>query len=195
MAPKGPPPKSIFASQKWHFPDFPFRGSCSGTEKAHKHKQLFPMIAWVGPGGQRSSVYVLCAKLKEHKHFRPGTQPEGSVTGVTQKLFMCQMFMCLFWPLLVCSSCCVLCSPLLQLFQVLVCLHCSQDVPAPCILPILANPFALSLQLAEIFYHLLLADLLTTAISLGRRLCRTNLAPKKLDSKMKLGTKNAPKRP
>ena len=28
-----------------------------------------------------------------------GSQPGGSVTGVTEKLFMCQMFMCLFWPL------------------------------------------------------------------------------------------------
>ena len=57
-------------------------------------------------GGQGSKVYVLCAKPKEHKHFRPGTrpggsgtQPRGSVTGVTEKLFMCQMFMCLFRPL------------------------------------------------------------------------------------------------
>ena len=36
---------------------------------------------------------------KEHRHFRPGTRP-GSVTGVTKKLFVCQMFMYLFWPLL-----------------------------------------------------------------------------------------------
>ena len=28
-----------------------------------------------------------------------GTRPGGSVTGVTEKLFMCQMFMCLFRPL------------------------------------------------------------------------------------------------
>ena len=57
-------------------------------------------------GGQRSKVYVLCAEPKEHKHFRPGTRPGGwgarpggSVTGVTEKLFMCQTFMCLFRPL------------------------------------------------------------------------------------------------
>ena len=57
-------------------------------------------------GGQRSKVYVLCVAPKEHKHFRPctrpggsGTRPGGSVTGVTEKLFMCQMSMCLFWPL------------------------------------------------------------------------------------------------
>ena len=47
-------------------------------------------------GGQGSKVYVLCA---EPKHFRLGTRPGGSVTGVTEKLFMCQMFMCLFRPL------------------------------------------------------------------------------------------------
>ena len=51
------------------------------------------------PGDQGSNVYVLCAEPKEHKHFRPGTRPVGSVTGVTEKLFMCQMLMCLFWPL------------------------------------------------------------------------------------------------
>ena len=43
-------------------------------------------------GGQGSKVYVLCAEHKEYKHFRPGTRPGGSVTGVTKKLFMCQMF-------------------------------------------------------------------------------------------------------
>ena len=54
-------------------------------------------------GGQGSKVYVLCAEPLQHKHFRPGTRPGGlgtrpggSVTGVTEKLFMCQMFMCLF---------------------------------------------------------------------------------------------------
>ena len=50
-------------------------------------------------GGEGSKVYVLCAEPKEHKHFRPGTRPGGSVTGVTEKLFMCQMFMSLFRPL------------------------------------------------------------------------------------------------
>ena len=83
----------------------------SGKEKAHKHKQIFPVTAPGGggspdrvarglpTGGQGSKVYVLCAEPKEHKHFRPGTRPGGSVTGVTEKLFMCQMFMCLFRPL------------------------------------------------------------------------------------------------
>ena len=87
--------------------------SYSGKEKAHKHKQIFLVTAspdWVArglpTGGQGSKVYVLCAEPNEHKHFRPGTRPGGSgarpggsVTGVTEKLFMCQMFMCLFRPL------------------------------------------------------------------------------------------------
>ena len=58
-------------------------------------------------GGQGSKVYALCAEPKEYKHFRPGTRlggsgarPGGPVTGVTEKLFMCQMFMCLFRPLI-----------------------------------------------------------------------------------------------
>ena len=87
----------------------------SGKGKAHKHKQIFPVTARVGggspgrvarglpTGGQGSKVYVLCAEPKEYKQFRPGTRPGGSgtrpgvpVTGVTEKLFMCQMFMCLF---------------------------------------------------------------------------------------------------
>ena len=50
-------------------------------------------------GGQGSKVYVLCAEPKEDKHFRPGTRPGGSVTRVTKKMFMCQMFMCFFRPL------------------------------------------------------------------------------------------------
>ena len=63
----------------------------SGKEKAHKHKQIFPVTARVGgvspdrvarglpTGGQGSKVYVLCAEPKEHKHFRPGTRPGGFV--------------------------------------------------------------------------------------------------------------------
>ena len=61
----------------------------SGKEKAHKHKQIFPVTAraggglptgWGGglpTGGQGSKVYVLCAEPKEHKRFRPGTRPGG----------------------------------------------------------------------------------------------------------------------
>ena len=75
-----------------------------GKEKAHKHKQICPVTAWVREGGW-PGVRCLCAvavyaEPKEHKHFCPGTQPGGPVTGVTEKLFMCQMFMCLFWPLI-----------------------------------------------------------------------------------------------
>ena len=91
-------------------------GTVIRKEKAHKHRQIFPVTAWVGgglptgwpglpTGGQGSKVYVLCAEPKEHTHSRPGTRPGGSatrpggsVTGVTEKLFMCQMFMCLFRP-------------------------------------------------------------------------------------------------
>ena len=61
----------------------------SGKEKAHKHKQIFPVTARAGgvsrpsgggglpTGGQESKVYVLCAEPKEHKRFRPGTRPGG----------------------------------------------------------------------------------------------------------------------
>ena len=34
------------------------------------------------PGGQESNIYVLCAEPKEHKHFRLGARPGGSVTGL-----------------------------------------------------------------------------------------------------------------
>ena len=61
----------------------------SGKEKAHKHKQIFPVTAQAGrglptgwggglpTGGQGSKVYVLCAEPKEHKRFRPGTRSGG----------------------------------------------------------------------------------------------------------------------
>ena len=73
----------------------------SGKKKAHKHKQFCPVTAWVRGGSldwaaMGPNVYVLCAEPKEHKHFGPGTRPGGSGTGVTAKVFMCQMFMCLF---------------------------------------------------------------------------------------------------
>ena len=77
----------------------------SGKKKAHKHNQFCPVIVWVRgalptrwPGVK--CLYVLCAERKEYKHFGPGIRPGGSVTGVTEKLFMCQMFMCPFWPLM-----------------------------------------------------------------------------------------------
>ena len=73
----------------------------SGKENAHKHKQFCPVIALgegggvYRPGGQGSNVYVLCAETKEHKHFRLATRLGGSVTGVSEKLFMCQ-YLCAF---------------------------------------------------------------------------------------------------
>ena len=39
-------------------------------------------------GGQGSKVYVLCAEPKEHKRFRPGTRPGGSVTGVGRRALL-----------------------------------------------------------------------------------------------------------
>ena len=68
----------------------------SGKEKAHKHKQIFPVTARVGggggfpdrvarglpTGGQGSKVYVLCGEPREHKHFHPGTRPEDRVPGL-----------------------------------------------------------------------------------------------------------------
>ena len=74
-------------------------GKESGKEKAHKHKQVCPVTAWVRGGGSTDRVVrgqtfmCLCAESKEHKHFRPGSRPGGSVTGVTSKLCMCQMFL------------------------------------------------------------------------------------------------------
>ena len=80
---RSPPPQN--AGQKKHQSQLN-----SGKEKAHKHKQIFPVTArwggglptgWGGgglpTGGQGSKVYVLCAEPKEHKHFRPGTRPGG----------------------------------------------------------------------------------------------------------------------
>ena len=43
-----------------------------------------------------------------------GSRPGGSVTGVTEKLFMCQMFMCLFWPLKGGGVLCISCSRLVS---------------------------------------------------------------------------------
>ena len=61
--------------------------SNSGKERAHKHKKIRPVTSWVG-GGSPDHV---CPELKERKHIRPGTRPGGSVTGVAEKLFMCQL--------------------------------------------------------------------------------------------------------
>ena len=75
----------------------------SGKEKGHKHEQFCPAIAWVSGGLPTGwpgvKCFALCAEPKEHKDFRPGTRPGGSVTGVTEKLFMCQLSVCLFWSL------------------------------------------------------------------------------------------------
>ena len=87
--------------------------AAAAAEKAHKHKRFFPVTARVPAGGGGLPTgwpgvkrYVLCAEPKEHKHFRPVARLEGSVTEVTEKLFMCQMFMCLFFGPYCCCCCC-----------------------------------------------------------------------------------------
>ena len=71
-------------------------------------KQVCPVIAWVRGGGLPTGwpgfKCLFCARGTQGKHCRPGTWLEGSVTGVTEKLFMCQMFMCLLWPLNYCRD-------------------------------------------------------------------------------------------
>ena len=67
-------------------------------------RSFFLVTARVGggvsqPGGQGSNVYVLRVEPKEHKRFRPGTRLGESVTGVTEKFSMRQMFMCLSGPI------------------------------------------------------------------------------------------------
>ena len=59
------------------------------------------------PVARGSKVYVLCVRnprninvfIRVPGREESGSRPGGSVTGVTEKLFMCQMFMCLFRPL------------------------------------------------------------------------------------------------
>ena len=71
-----------------------------------KHKQFCPVTSWVRGGGSTDWVAMgqmtMCCVQKEpkaHKHFHLGTRPGGSAIRVTEKLSMCQMFMCLFRPL------------------------------------------------------------------------------------------------
>ena len=89
----------------------------SGKEKAHKHKQIFPVTARVGGGlptgwpevsrpAARGQKFMCCVRNPRNINIfvrapgreESGSRPGGSVTGVTEKLFMCQMFMCLFRP-------------------------------------------------------------------------------------------------
>ena len=93
----------------------------TGKEKAHKHKQIFPVTARAGRGlpspdrrggvsrpvarGQKFMCYVRNPRninvfVRVPGREESGSRPGGSVTGVTEKLFMCQMFMCLFRPLM-----------------------------------------------------------------------------------------------
>ena len=106
------------------------RSFFSGKEKAHKHKQIFPVTARAGGGlptgwgggvsrpVARGQKFMCCVRNPRNINIfvrvpgreDSGSQPGGSVTGVTEKLFMCQMFMCLFWPLFLLSVaiCCLL---------------------------------------------------------------------------------------
>ena len=76
----------------------------SGPKKAHKHKQFCPVTAWVRGGGLPTGwpgvkCFMCCVRNPRNINIFVRI-PGGSVTGVTEKLFMYQMFMCLFWPLL-----------------------------------------------------------------------------------------------
>ena len=94
------------------------KAETSGKEKAHKHKQIFPVTArmeggfptgWPGVSRPvaRGQKFMCCVRNPRNINIfvrvpgreDSGTRPGGSVTGVTEKLFMCQMFMCLFRPL------------------------------------------------------------------------------------------------
>ena len=88
-------------------------------EKAHKHKQIFPVTGWVGGGSPdrvgggspdrvaRGQKFMCCVRNPRNINILvqvpgredSGTRPGGSVTGVAEELFMCRMFMCLFRPL------------------------------------------------------------------------------------------------
>ena len=94
----------------------PIGGPVSGKGKEHKHKQIIPVTARGGGspdrrgGGvsrpvARGQKFMCCARninvlVRVPGREESGARPGGSVTGVTEKLFMCQMFMCLFRPLL-----------------------------------------------------------------------------------------------
>ena len=107
----------IYAVTAFTAPDLDMT-KLSGKEKAHKHKQNFPVTARVGrvsrpggggglPTGGQGSKFMCCVRNPKNINIfvrvpgreDSGTRPGGSVTGVTEKLFTCQMFMCLFRPL------------------------------------------------------------------------------------------------
>ena len=65
MALRGAPQKSIFGTQKWYFPDFPFRGLCRGSTGSQffwtflwtPKKSLFEtLFAIFGPEGPETPV-------------------------------------------------------------------------------------------------------------------------------------------
>ena len=114
--------KNIFQRPKFPGESLKFHRK-SGKEKAHKHKQIFPVTARVGvsrsggggglPTGwggvsrpvARGQKFMCCVRNPRNINVfvrvpgreESGSRPGGSVTGVTEKLFMCQMFMCLLF--------------------------------------------------------------------------------------------------
>ena len=92
----------------------------SGKEKAHKHEQICPVTArargvsrpgWGGGVSRpvaRGQKFMCCVRnptninvfVRVPGREESGSRPGGSVTLVTEKVFMCQMFMCLFRPLI-----------------------------------------------------------------------------------------------
>ena len=119
------PPKLVWIETLWLSTITAVKGchviSCStlhtsGKEKAHKHKQIFPVPARAG-GGSPDRVgggspdrwpgvkkFMCCVRNPRNINVfvrvpgreESGSRPGGSVTGVTEKLFMCQMFVCFF---------------------------------------------------------------------------------------------------
>ena len=72
--------------------------------KGHKHKQTFPVTARVGGGLPTGWPGVSRPVARGQKFMCCVRNPRNinifvRVPGVTEKLFMCQMFMCLFRPL------------------------------------------------------------------------------------------------
>ena len=81
------------------------------TEERKRHTNIHNFVRWLpGWGGSpdqvaRGQMFMCCVwKPRNINIFvwvlgREDRWPGGSVTGATEKLFMCQMFICLFWPL------------------------------------------------------------------------------------------------
>ena len=88
--------------RKRHINKNKFSGDCPGRGGVSR-----PGGEGLPNGGQGSKVFMCCVRNPRNINVfvrvpgreESGSQPGGSVTGVAEKLFMCQMFMCLFRPL------------------------------------------------------------------------------------------------